>query len=84
MATLRVPVRVPGWVGVKVTWRVQLVVAARVLPGAGQVSGDGVVAGGGDAVEGGGGGAGVGDLDGEGGGAADERRCRSRARWERR
>ena len=32
-----VPVRVPVSMGVKVIWRVQLVFAARVLPGVGQV-----------------------------------------------
>jgi hypothetical protein len=36
VARLRVPVRVPDWVGMKVTWRVQLVAGARVLPGLGQ------------------------------------------------
>ena len=31
-----VPVRVPVWVGVKVTWRVQLEAGARMNPAAGQ------------------------------------------------
>ena len=33
----RVPVRVPGWVGVKVIWTVQLALGARVLPAVGQL-----------------------------------------------
>src|SRR5216683_2141673 len=69
VASERVPVRVPGSVGVKAIWRVQLVEGAA---GGGAGSGGGVVSGGGDAVEDGGGGADVGDLDGEARGDADE------------
>jgi hypothetical protein len=36
VAMLTAPGRVPGWVGLKVTWRVQLVLGARVLPRVGQ------------------------------------------------
>src|ERR1700677_2994817 len=36
VAMLTLPVRVPDWVGLKATWRVQLVVGARALPGVGQ------------------------------------------------
>ena len=66
---VRVPVRGPRAVGVKVMVIGQVELGARVVGGAG--GRDGVVAGEGEGEVGDGGGAGVGESEGEVGGGAD-------------